>query len=94
MLFNFLQLKLEMLDRLKDIMSPNDTLKLPKLELQFCRNNMTTRLASSTFLPIMFYQCPSNFSTIEYFEVIFVSSHTNVSIQYVNISFSVSNYIL
>ncbi|XP_053994317.1 biotin--protein ligase isoform X3 [Hylaeus volcanicus] len=62
------ELKLEMLERLKDVMESNDTLKLGKLEMQFCRSSTTARPASATFLPIMLHQCPENFSTVEYFE--------------------------
>ncbi|XP_078036590.1 holocarboxylase synthetase-like protein isoform X2 [Augochlora pura] len=62
------ELKLGMLDRLKDKMASNDTLKLPKLEIQFCRSNTCTKPASDSFLPIMVHQCPEHFSTIEYFE--------------------------
>ncbi|XP_043801888.1 biotin--protein ligase isoform X2 [Apis laboriosa] len=62
------ELKLEMLEKLKDIMKTNDTLKMPKLEIQFCRSSTVPKPASSSFLPIMVHQCPDNFSTVEYFE--------------------------
>ncbi|XP_033333914.2 holocarboxylase synthetase-like protein isoform X2 [Megalopta genalis] len=62
------ELKLDMLNRLKDKMESNDTLKLPNLEIQFCRSNTCSKPASCSFLPIMVHQCPEHFSTIEYFE--------------------------
>ncbi|XP_029053815.2 biotin--protein ligase isoform X3 [Osmia bicornis bicornis] len=62
------ELKLEMLERLKHIMKSDDTLKISKLEVQFCRSSTVPRSASSSFLPIMVHQCPDNFSTVEYFE--------------------------
>ncbi|XP_003492639.1 biotin--protein ligase isoform X1 [Bombus impatiens] len=62
------ELKLEMLERLKDVMTANDSLKMPKLEIQFCRSSTVPRPASALFLPIMIHQCPDNFSTVEYFE--------------------------
>ncbi|XP_076625929.1 holocarboxylase synthetase-like protein isoform X2 [Colletes latitarsis] len=62
------QLKQEMLEKLKDVMQSNDILKLPNIEIQFCRSNTTACSASATLLPIMLHQCPDNFSTIEYFE--------------------------
>lgn len=60
-----------MLEKLKDIMKTNDTLKMSKLEIQFCRSSTVPKPASSSFLPIMVHQCPDNFSTVEYFEVFF-----------------------
>ncbi|XP_076762420.1 holocarboxylase synthetase-like protein [Xylocopa sonorina] len=62
------ELKLEMLEKLKDTMETNDILKMSKMELQFCRSSTVPRPASSSFLPIMLYQCPNDFSTVEYFE--------------------------
>ncbi|KZC12067.1 Biotin--protein ligase [Dufourea novaeangliae] len=62
------ELKLEMLERLKDKMESNDTLKSVKLKIQFCRSSTSGPSASASFLPIMVHQCPDNFSTIEYFE--------------------------
>lgn len=64
-----------MLERLKEIMAANDTLKMPKLEIQFCRSSTVPRPASALFLPIMIHQCPDNFSTVEYFEVIFLLNY-------------------
>ncbi|KOC60318.1 Biotin--protein ligase [Habropoda laboriosa] len=62
------ELKLEMLDRLKEAMQSNDVLKMSNLEIQFCRSSTVPRAASCSFLPIMVHQCPDNFSTVEYFE--------------------------
>ncbi|XP_076390314.1 holocarboxylase synthetase-like protein isoform X2 [Megachile rotundata] len=62
------ELKLEMLERLKDIMQSDDTLKTSELEIQFCRSSTVPRSASASYLPIMLHQCPNNFSTVEYFE--------------------------
>ncbi|KAK2583668.1 hypothetical protein KPH14_009599 [Odynerus spinipes] len=61
------ELKLEMLEKLKAKMQPNDVLKMQNLEIQFCKKNID-KPASSSFLPVMLHQCPDNFSTIEYFE--------------------------
>lgn len=63
------QLKLEMLKKLKDKMQPNDILKTKKLEIQFCNNLTDAKPASSTFLPVVVHRCPENFNTVEYFEV-------------------------
>ncbi|CAK9823781.1 Biotin--protein ligase [Anthophora retusa] len=62
------ELKLEMLEKLKDAMQSNDILKMSNLEIQFCRSSTVPRPASPSFLPIMVHQCPDNFSTVEYFE--------------------------
>ncbi|XP_057341887.1 biotin--protein ligase [Microplitis mediator] len=62
------ELKLEMLERLKEKMEANDIFKTNKLKLQFCSNTNKLVPASSSVLPIMLHQCPDNFSTIEYFE--------------------------
>ncbi|OAD57207.1 Biotin--protein ligase [Eufriesea mexicana] len=62
------ELKLEMLERLKDAMQTSDTLKMSQLEIHFCRSSTVPQPASSSFLPIMVHQCPDNFSTVEYFE--------------------------
>lgn len=59
-----------MLETLKNVMQEGDILKTKKLEIQFCRGSAVPKSASSSFLPIMMHQCPDNFSTIEYFEVI------------------------
>lgn len=60
-----------MLERLKDKMEPNDIFKTNKIKLQFCNNTNKLVPPSSSILPIMLHTCPDNFSTIEYFEVIF-----------------------
>lgn len=61
-------------------MKGGDTLKMPKLEIQFCKSSTVPRPASISFLPIMVYQCPDNFSTVEYFEVMYMlSRHSEVS---------------
>ncbi|KAF3428083.1 hypothetical protein E2986_00055 [Frieseomelitta varia] len=60
--------EVQLLERLKDEMKGGDTLKMPKLEIQFCKSSTVPRPASISFLPIMVYQCPDNFSTVEYFE--------------------------
>ncbi|KAI4485519.1 hypothetical protein M0804_007024 [Polistes exclamans] len=60
------ELKLEVLDKLKDKMQ-DDILKTKNLDIQFCKKNIE-KSASSSFLPVMIHQCPDNFSTIEYFE--------------------------
>lgn len=58
-----------MLERLKDKID-NDILETSKIKLQFCRAATKPATASSSILPIMLHQCPENFSTIEYFEVV------------------------
>ncbi|XP_074099134.1 holocarboxylase synthetase-like protein isoform X1 [Cotesia typhae] len=62
------ELKLEMLERLKDKMESNDIFKTNKIKLQFCNNTNKLVPPSSSILPIMLHTCPDNFSTIEYFE--------------------------
>lgn len=64
------ELKLNMLDSLKDEIQANDTLQMSNLQLKFCSANSKVATASSSVLPIMIHQCPDNFSTIDYFEVI------------------------
>ncbi|KAJ8682026.1 hypothetical protein QAD02_017818 [Eretmocerus hayati] len=61
------ELKLEMLENLKDTMLPNDVLKTPKLEVQFCKST-DVKPATPSFLPILVNHCPEKFSTVEYFE--------------------------
>ncbi|XP_015590962.1 uncharacterized protein LOC107265728 isoform X2 [Cephus cinctus] len=62
------ELKLEMLDRLKAKMQPNDLLRMSKLEIQFCDRTTKAAPASEFLLPVMVHQCPDKFSTVEYFE--------------------------
>ncbi|XP_015514595.1 biotin--protein ligase isoform X1 [Neodiprion lecontei] len=62
------ELKLEMLEKLKDRMLPNDIIKTGKLEIQFCGRSTQGISASASVLPVMIHQCPDNFSTVEYFE--------------------------
>ncbi|XP_034936138.1 biotin--protein ligase [Chelonus insularis] len=62
------ELKLNMLDRLKSKMKSNNIFKTSKIELQFCNNDTKLMKASKSLLPILLYQCPENFSTVEYFE--------------------------
>ncbi|XP_043280119.1 biotin--protein ligase isoform X2 [Venturia canescens] len=62
------ELKLDMLDRLKDKTSTDDIYKTDKMSLQFCGRTTKPIAASASLLPIMIHQCPDNFSTVEYFE--------------------------
>ncbi|XP_048504757.1 biotin--protein ligase isoform X2 [Athalia rosae] len=62
------ELKLEMLEKLKDKMQPNHLIKTGKLEIQFCGRTTKVITPSASLLPVMIHQCPDNFSTVEYFE--------------------------
>ncbi|XP_077264687.1 holocarboxylase synthetase-like protein [Temnothorax americanus] len=62
------EMKLKMLEKLKDKMSGNNVLKMSGMEIQFCANNENVQSPSANFLPVMMHMCPPNFSTVDYFE--------------------------
>lgn len=61
--------KLELLEKLKPLMSDKNTLDNKLLTLKFFGKNETPSAASEKILPIMIHSCPDDFSTVEYFDV-------------------------
>ncbi|XP_063233773.1 biotin--protein ligase isoform X2 [Bacillus rossius redtenbacheri] len=61
------ELKLEFLAATRGRMR-GDTLKLPRLGLQFCEKGAEPSRASASHLPVLVHACPDRFSTVEYFE--------------------------
>lgn len=47
----------------------NNMISDEKLTLKFCGKDEKHEAASASFLPIYIHSCPSNFSTVNYFEV-------------------------
>ena len=65
-----LQAKLEFLAKLQGCLEGDSLLKLSHLNLQFCSaKGVEPPKATATLMPVLVHACPSNFSTIEYFEV-------------------------
>ncbi|GLG93230.1 Biotin--protein ligase [Gryllus bimaculatus] len=64
------ELKLELLSRLGSHFVPgsDNTLRLPRLTLQFCGKGVEPGRATASHLPVLVHSCPANFSTVEYFE--------------------------
>ncbi|KAJ9584247.1 hypothetical protein L9F63_021409 [Diploptera punctata] len=61
--------KLEFLKKLQGRLEADNMLKLSRISLQFCSaKGVEPPRATGTLMPILVHACPSNFSTIEYFE--------------------------
>ncbi|VEN62867.1 unnamed protein product [Callosobruchus maculatus] len=48
----------------------NSVLEMENLTVKFCGKNETPEPASKNFLPVFIHSCPSNFSTVNYFEAL------------------------
>ncbi|XP_069680984.1 biotin--protein ligase isoform X2 [Periplaneta americana] len=61
--------KLQFLVSLKSRLEHDNTLQLTRLSLQFCTaKGVESPRATAALLPILVHACPTNFSTIEYFD--------------------------
>lgn len=67
--FIWLQKKLEFLTSIANQLKPENILSMKSVDLMFCGKGATTPEAKDHFLPIKLYDCPQNFSTVEYFDV-------------------------
>jgi hypothetical protein len=47
----------------------NNQLTCDKISVVFCGHNVDPGAATSIRLPVLIHSCPSNFSTLDYFEV-------------------------
>lgn len=63
------ELKFGLLDFLKPDYDKNGMLNSRKLALKFCGLNESVPTASTNVLPILIHSCPSDFSTVAYFDV-------------------------
>lgn len=63
------QLKLKLLQECENI--TENKLSTAKMNIQFCSKDVDPASPSETYLPVLVHSCPSNFSTVQYFEVIF-----------------------
>lgn len=61
--------KLELLEKLKPLMTDEKSLNNKLLTLKFFGKNETPEPASEKVLPILIHSCPEDFSTVEYFDV-------------------------
>lgn len=66
-LFCALQLKLKLLNECENIVDKK--LVTDTLTVTFCGKEDDPGTANETHLPILVHSCPSNFSTVQYFEV-------------------------
>lgn len=60
-------MKLNLLNGCESI--KNNVISNEKLTIKFCGKDEKHEAASASFLPIYIHSCPSNFSTVNYFEV-------------------------
>lgn len=60
-----------MMENLKDKLTEDGVIVMPKLKIQFCNTRESTVSASSAFLPILMYMCPDEFNTVSYYDVSF-----------------------
>lgn len=61
-----------MLDKLKPSFIEPNTIKSNKLTMKFFgKNEQPNSPATEDTLPILLHACPENFSTIEYYDVIY-----------------------
>lgn len=67
-LFVCLQLKQELLEKIKD-QKEDGVLRVGNLSLKFCGKGETPPPVRNNFLPVLVHSCPRDFSTLEYFEV-------------------------
>lgn len=63
------ELKFGLLDFLKPDYDKNGMLNSRKLALKFCGPDESVPTASTNVLPILIHSCPSDFSTVAYFDV-------------------------
>lgn len=63
------ELKFSLLEILKQDYDKNGMLNSRKLALKFCGLNESVPSASTNVLPILIHSCPTDFSTVEYFDV-------------------------
>lgn len=64
-----MQLKQELMDRLKTHLQPENVLKQTDISLKFCGKGITPPDATASLMPVLMYACPDTFSTVSYFEV-------------------------
>lgn len=67
--FHFLQMKFELLEKLKPQFSHPNTLKTNTVLVKFYGKNEIPKVKLENTLPILLHSCPEDFSTIAYFEV-------------------------
>lgn len=60
-------MKMELLKECESL--KNNTINGEKLSIRFYGKDENTEPASASFLPVYIHSCPSNFSTVNYFEV-------------------------
>ncbi|XP_065202464.1 biotin--protein ligase [Planococcus citri] len=60
--------KLEFLKTIAAHLKPENTLAMKNITLKFCGKGASSLEANERFLPVKLYDCPQNFSTVEYFE--------------------------
>ncbi len=65
----FLQLKFELLEKLKGKINSENTLITSSVTLKFCGKNEVPPASDSNVLPILIHSCPEDFSTLDYFNV-------------------------
>lgn len=63
-----LQLKLELLHNSDNVVE--NKLELDKYLVSFCGKGVDPELAAHNKLPVLVHSCPSNFSTVPYFETL------------------------
>ena len=51
----------------------DNTLKVDGLSIKFCGKNVDPPTPESFCLPVMIHSCPDDFSTLDYFDVIFMN---------------------
>lgn len=58
---------------------------MKNVTLKFCGKGESATDATDHFLPVMMFDCPSNFSTVEYFEVSKITVFINFNVYNGNI---------
>lgn len=64
----FFQMKMKLLKECGNIV--DNKLVTDKITVSFCGKDADPGTATQTHLPVLIYSCPSNFSTVQYFEAL------------------------
>lgn len=67
-----MQIKYDLLERIKIQMTEENTLKSTNLTMKFCGKGIQPPMATAKLLPILVNACPDDFSTVDYFDVMYI----------------------